>query len=101
DIRLHKEMHWEFERAQNGNVALTGEFNLEKNNGNSFIVALGFGRNPDEAGQRARASILEGFESSKAQFIYEWEGWQKKLKVSGKSQISSLPKYFSISAAML
>src|SRR5690606_33977212 len=28
DLYKHREMHWEFERAENGNVALTGEVNL-------------------------------------------------------------------------
>src|ERR1035437_8852652 len=101
DLMLHKEMKWEFERAENGNVALTGEFDLQGTNDNSFIVALGFGRNPEEAGQRARASILEGFESSKTQFIREWEEWQKKIGVPDKVGKKLSPKYFNISAAML
>jgi glucoamylase len=100
DLKLHKELAWEFERAENGNVAVTGEFDLEESSGNSFVVALGFGRNPDEAGQRARASIFESFESAKAQFISEWEGWQKKIFDSESSKESS-PKYLKISATML
>lgn len=101
DLKLHKEMTWEFERAEDGNVALTGEFDLEESNGNSFVVALGFGRNSDEAGQRARASIFESFESAKTQFISEWEGWQKKLFVMKGTKKDTSPKYFNISAAML
>ena len=100
DLMKHREMMWEFERAENGNVALTGEFDMPEANGNSFIVALGFGRNPEEAGQRARASILESFEAAKTQFISEWEGWQKKLYTIDAKK-SSAPKYFNISAAML
>lgn len=101
DLIRHKEMAWEFERAENGNIALTGEFDLQKSDDNSFIVALGFGRNPEEAGQRARASILEGFDSAKNKFSREWEEWQKKLSVSNKKERSSSSKYFNISAAML
>ncbi len=101
DLMLHKEMAWEFERAENGNVALTGEFDLDEIKGNSFIVALGFGRNPEEAGQRARASIFESFESAKEKFIKEWQGWQKKLYSFNTSKESLSPKYFNISAAML
>ncbi len=101
DLMLHKEMTWEFDRAENGNVALTGEFDLQEASNNTFITALGFGRNPEEAGQRARASILEGFESAKKNFISEWEEWQRKLSVSDKKNKITLPKYFSISAAML
>ncbi|MGZ3862294.1 MAG: glucan 1,4-alpha-glucosidase [Bacteroidia bacterium] len=99
DLVKHKEMAWEFERAENGNVALTGEFDMAEASGNSFVVALGFGRNVEEAGQRARASILESFESAKTQFISEWEEWQKGLYVTGSSK--NAPKYFNISAAML
>lgn len=101
DLILHKQMAWEFERAENGNVALMGEIDLEEINGNSFVVALGFGRNPEEAGQRARASIFESFDSVKAQFILEWEAWQKKLYVTENPKKNSSPKYFNISAAML
>jgi glucoamylase len=100
DLNQHKEMTWEFERAENGNIALTGEFDLEAG-ANSFVVALGFGRNPEEAGQRARASIFESFESAKAQFILEWEEWQKKLFTSSTSKKSASPKYLKISATML
>ncbi len=99
DLKQHKEMTWEFERAENGNVALTGEFDLQESNGNSFVVALGFGSTPEEAGQRARASILENYESARAQFIKEWEDWGKTLYLADKK--NSSPKYFSISAAML
>lgn len=101
DLMVHKEMAWEFERAENGNVALTGEFDLQQSNENNFVVALGFGRNAEEAGQRARATILEGFESAKTQFVKEWEEWHKKLYTTGSAAKNSTPKYFSISAAMM
>lgn len=101
DLILHKKLTYEFERAENGNVSLAGELDLERNSGNNFIVALGFGRNADEAGQRARASIFEGFESAKIQFVHEWETWQKNIFLHPKRAETTLPKYFSISAAML
>ncbi|MGQ0827243.1 MAG: glycoside hydrolase family 15 protein [Bacteroidota bacterium] len=101
DLILHKEMAWEFDRAENGNVALMGEFNLEEPHENGFVVALGFGRNPEEAGQRARASIFENFDYAKIKFIKEWEGWQKKLFVMNGIYKSTSPKYFNTSAALL
>jgi glucoamylase len=100
DLVMHKRMKWEFERAENGNVALMGEFDMEAINGNSFVVALGFGRNAEEAGQRVRASILESFEYAKKEFIREWEEWQKKL-YKPDSLTKKAPKHFHISAAML
>jgi len=101
DLKKHKQMAWEFEKAENGNVALTGEIDLDEINGGSFLVVLGFGRNPQEAGQRARASMFEGFEEARAQFILEWEDWQKKLAIAGAEDQRISPKYFKISAAML
>ncbi|MGZ3899375.1 MAG: glucan 1,4-alpha-glucosidase [Bacteroidia bacterium] len=101
DLYENKEMTWEFEKAENGNVALTAEIDLEEINNHSFIVALGFGRNPEEAGQRARASLLENFETAKAQFISEWQKWQKKLYSIEAPKKSNTLNYFKISATML
>jgi glucoamylase len=98
DLVRHKEMTWEFERAENGNVALMGEFDMSETY--SFDVVLGFGRNIYEAGQRVRATLFEGYEATKAQFISEWQSWQKKLYVPDSSKKHS-PKYFNISATML
>lgn len=101
DLNKHKDMMWEFTRAENGNVALTAEVNLEEINNNSFVVALGFGRNPEEAGQRARASIFENFDTAKNQFISEWQKWQKKLYTIDYPKKSTAVNYFKISATML
>lgn len=101
DIFLHKQMQWEFERAENGNVALTAEIDLAEAGGNGFVIALGFGRNTDEAGQRARASLIQNFDAAKTQFIQEWEGWQKKLFSVDTVEKDLVPKYFNISATML
>jgi glucoamylase len=101
DLMNHKQMNWQFERAENGNVALTGEIDLDEINGQSFVVVLGFGRNPEEAGQRARASIFESFEYAKEQFINEWQRWQKKLFAIENIDKQTTPKYFNISATML
>src|SRR6202008_4600126 len=57
--------------------------------------------NPYEAGQRARASIFENFETAKAQFISEWQKWQKKLYAINNDKKGISPNYFKISATML
>jgi glucoamylase len=102
DISRHKKMMWEFERAENGNVALTAEVDLDEITNNCFIIAIGFGRNPEEAGQRARASIFESFERCKANFVSEWQKWQKKLYAFDTNVKKGFsPKYFQISATML
>ena len=42
DLDQHGVMEWAYDRAENGNVALTGEVDLVKSQG-SFTLALGFG----------------------------------------------------------
>jgi glucoamylase len=74
DLKAHKQMTWEFTRAENGNVALTGEIDLSKSEGN-FVLALGFGKTPDEAAQNAIASLRGGFKKAKLDYIAGWEAW--------------------------
>lgn len=78
DLNKHKVLNWSYERADNGNVALTGEVDLANCNGN-FVLALGFGKNSVEAGQRALASLLEGFEAARSDYMQEWQEWHHSL----------------------
>jgi glucoamylase len=79
DLQRHKQMTWSFKRAENGNVALTGEVDLEDCNG-SFVLALGFGLSSAEAGHRALAAIQEGFETAKKTYMDEWQNWQRNVR---------------------
>lgn len=79
DLNQHKMMTWSYDRAENGNVSLTGEIDLSASDG-TFTLVLGFGSNPAEAGLRARASLSDGFEAAKSQYIREWQEWLKSMK---------------------
>jgi glucoamylase len=61
-----------YERAENGNVAVTGEIDLSERDS---VVALGFGTTSDEAGQRALMSLLNGFEAARDEYIARWQRW--------------------------
>ncbi|HEX5386612.1 MAG TPA: glucan 1,4-alpha-glucosidase [Gemmatimonadales bacterium] len=67
-----------YRRAENGNVALTGEIDLDAEAG-EFALVLGFGDSPAEAGSRALAALLEEVEASAAAYQREWEAWQAEL----------------------
>jgi glucoamylase len=67
-----------WDRAENGNIALVAEVDLE-GSGGDFVVALGFGRSAAEAGNRALASLSDGFERAKRDFVEEWAQWQERL----------------------
>jgi len=78
DISQHKTMHWHYSQAQNGNVSLTGKIDLAACDG-EFVLALGFGLNPAEAGLRARASLLDGFDAAQELYVKQWHDWQQAL----------------------
>ena len=78
DLHQHKEMQWEYQRAENGNVALTGEIDIQAAGG-TFLLALGFGRNSAEAGHRVMASLYDGFDVADTLYRRDWEAWQKKV----------------------
>jgi glucoamylase len=78
DLSKHFEMQWQYPRAENGNVACTGEIDLEACNG-EFILALGFGSIVTEAGQQVRSSLLADFDELLQGFVRQWKTWQDEL----------------------
>lgn len=79
DLTRHQRMDWSYERADNGNVALTGEIDLATTSG-SFVLALGFGRTWSEAAHRAAESIFDGFDHAAREYCRGWQGWQQTLR---------------------
>ena len=87
DLKAHKQMTWEYTRAENGNVALTAEIDLFKSQGD-FVLSLGFGNDPEEAAWNAIASLRDGFDKAMHDYIAGWQEWMKthtSLKKSGLS----------------
>jgi glucoamylase len=92
DLNQHKKMTWEYTEAKTGNIALTGEVGLPGSG--EFVLALGFGRNWEEAANHAWGSLLEGFSSAKQRYIKQWEDWLGSFRnIKGKN--------FRLSAAVL
>jgi glucoamylase len=79
DLRMHNAMTWHFEKADNGNVALTAEIDLDGVTDGEFTLSLGFGRRAIDAAQRAKASLVQGFSEAKKIYIKEWKEWQSQL----------------------
>jgi glucoamylase len=98
DIFQHKQMFWEYDRADDGNLALTAEIDLAACNG-EFTIALGFGLTPAEASLRARASLEDSFDSACDEYLREWQAWQKGL--GSPPILASMPSLYRTSAAVL
>ena len=87
-----------FARAENGNVALTGEIDLAAVDG-TFIVAVGFGPTTMEAGQHALISLLEDFDRTDAEYVQEWDRWHDRLRAGVPPELRT--RLYRISASVL
>src|SRR5581483_4142338 len=78
DISEHFQMEWEYTRAENGNIAFSGEIDLAACNG-EFVLALGFGSIWSEAGQQVRSSLFEDYKEIRSIYVAQWKNFQQKL----------------------
>ncbi|MCG3160760.1 MAG: Glucoamylase [Acidobacteria bacterium] len=80
DLSAHKRMEWSYERAENGNVAMMGEIDLNRSDG-VFTLALGFGVGAHEASLCALAALQEDFDLTLEEYASEWRRWRQTLRV--------------------
>ena len=78
DLFRNFQMTWEYTRAENGNIALTGEIDLAACGG-EFVLALGFGGIGWDAGQQVRSSLLEPYGRLRDDYVRHWRNWQESL----------------------
>ncbi len=101
DLSRHKRLTRHDERAEDGNVALTGEVDLERSGG-EFVLALGLGRDPAEAAFRALVSLTEDFVALLDTYALEWRDWQRSLSPPPEQEpVSSRRDLYRISMAVL
>src|SRR6202140_2858104 len=78
DLSQHFQMEWEYARAENGNIAFTGEIDLAACNG-EFLLALGFGSIWTEAGQQARSTLFGDYDEIRRHYVAQWQNWDNTL----------------------
>jgi glucoamylase len=78
DLSQNFQLTQEYQRAENGNVALTGEIDFGASGG-EFVLALGFGGIWAEAAAQAHATLLDDYPSVFRVYVSQWKGWQKTL----------------------
>ncbi|HKW16824.1 MAG TPA: glucan 1,4-alpha-glucosidase [Terriglobales bacterium] len=78
DLAHNFQLTSEYQRAENGNVALTGEIDFSKAGG-EFVLAIGFGGIWAEAAAQARASLLDDYNHVFQDYVSQWKSWQKNL----------------------
>jgi len=98
-LRGDKRLTRTYSRAENGNVAMTGQIDLQASAG-TCVFALGFGPTAMEAGQHARTSLLEDFDATQAAYIDGWKKWYASLTRHGASK-PPRRKLYHLSAMVL
>ena len=88
-----------YTKAENGNVALGGEFLFDGKTGTA-LLALGFGSSPEEAAKNALTSLSKGFDSSDKAYQANWQNWQDGLIKLDRRSSQKLNPY-RVSTAVL
>ncbi len=98
DLTQHFALQWQYDIAQDGNVALTGEIDLSAG---EFVLALGFGRHPEEAALRVRASLSDDLDEAIRDCVSGWQTWHEKLLPLDRKCNDGGRNPYRISAAVL
>jgi glucoamylase len=71
DLMQHYRMDWEFQRAEDGNIAMTAEIDLSR--GSEFIIGVAFGRSQQSASTKLLQSLSIPFAQHRAGYIKQWQ----------------------------
>ncbi len=84
DLSQHGTMAWEFDRAPDGNVALTGEIPLDEVT--EFTLGLSFGDSVQSAVTTLHQSLATPFELHQRRFLEQWQRTTAhELPLAGRS----------------
>jgi glucoamylase len=90
DISRNHKMTFQFDRAENGNIAFTGLIKMVPDQW--FTIAIGFGANEFEAGEKVTNSIVHGFQKTYDQYVSEWKEYIESHFSDFPSEIGKLSK---------
>jgi glucoamylase len=71
DLKANFRMDYEFDRAENGNIAVTGEVDLTR--GAEFTIGLAFGRTPHSAAAKLCQSLSLPFKTQREVYVKQWQ----------------------------
>jgi len=71
DLMDNFKMDWQFRKASNGNIALTGEIDLPDSD--EFTIAVALGRSYQSAATKLFQSLAEPFEEKREAYVRQWQ----------------------------
>jgi glucoamylase len=83
DLIDNRRMDWEFQTAVKGNIALTGEIDLQ--GGNEFILAVALGRSQQSTVAKLLQSLAVPYQAQRDAYIRQWQ----RTGASPKSDLRS------------
>ena len=98
ELRKEKRLLHTYDRAENGNVALIGEIDLQASGG-VFVLALGFAPSAMESGQHCILSLMSDFDELRTEYVRGWQSWHRSLTSHGAA--GPHRALYDISAAVL
>ena len=80
DLMGNFRMDWEFEQAEDGNIALTGEIDLSQ--GMDFTLGVGFGRTRHSASAHLLQAFATPFADQREKYVSQWQRTRAKFDLS-------------------
>jgi len=71
DLMSNFKMDWKFHHAEDGNIALTGEIDLQ--GGDEFTIAIALGRSCQSTVAKLLQSLAEPFEVHREAYVRQWQ----------------------------
>jgi len=90
----------EFERAENGNVAIAGTLDIASQGGRA-VLAIGFGSLPEEAGLRALLGLQQPLEPALERYCAGWRQYQAELLPLDEPRYAEGLNRYRVSTAVL
>jgi glucoamylase len=92
-------MDWEFCAAENGNIALTGEIDLQHKN--EFTIGIALGGSSQSTGAKLLQSLAEPFDSQRESYIRQWQRTVVNPKFDFADQTSDGGHIYRLSRCLL
>jgi glucoamylase len=84
DLMDNFAMDWEFDIAENGNIAVMGEIDLSQ--GMEFTLGVGFGRSSHSACTHLLQSLATSFADQREKYVSQWQRTRPKIDLSAHTR---------------